>query len=160
MLHWSALYYRNIDITEILIFIDICCITEMIWTVPCQEIEMVRFLGSFHLCLLLNYVNQTTKSNLSNSKCGISKTNFLTTRQLFSLIITKRVVLTLTLWCHVVIPKGQTYLNKPTTKSFYFKYVWHFATTGHERVKRSTVKEKSFCKFLFLTFFKETLIRN
>ena len=118
MLHWSALYYRNIDITEILIFIDIYCITEMIWTVPCQEIEMVRFLGSFHLCLFLNYVNQTTKSNLSNSECGISKTNFLTTWQLFSLIITKRVVLTLTLWCHAVVPKGQTYLNKPTAKSF------------------------------------------
>ena len=38
----------------------------MICTVECQEIEVVGSLGSFHPCLFLSYVNQTTKSNLSN----------------------------------------------------------------------------------------------
>ena len=50
----------------------------MICTGVCHEIEVVRFLGLFHLCLFLNYVNQTTKSNLSknlltNSEYVISK---------------------------------------------------------------------------------------
>ena len=40
----------------------IYCITDMICTVACQEIEVVRFLGSFHLCLFLSYVNQTTEN--------------------------------------------------------------------------------------------------
>ena len=43
----------------------IYCINDMLCTVACQEIEVVRFLCSLHLCLFLNYVNQTTKSKLS-----------------------------------------------------------------------------------------------
>ena len=69
----------------------------MICTVACQEIEVLRSLGSFHLCLFLNYVNQTTKSDLSKIHYQIrsmgfpkQKTNFLP--QLFSLLITKRVL--------------------------------------------------------------------
>ena len=38
----------------------IYCITDMICTVVCQEIEVVRFLGSLHHCLFLSNVNQTT----------------------------------------------------------------------------------------------------
>ena len=52
----------------------IYCITDMIFTVACQEIEVVRFLGSFHLCLFLNYVNQETKSNLSKNYYQIRST--------------------------------------------------------------------------------------
>ena len=40
------------------------CITDVICTVACQVNEVVRFLSSFHFCLFLNYINQTTKSNL------------------------------------------------------------------------------------------------
>ena len=65
----------------------IYCITYMICTVACQEIEVVMFLGSFHLCLFLNFVNQTTKSNLSEHYYQIwstgfpkQKTNFLPPR--------------------------------------------------------------------------------
>ena len=43
----------------------IYCVTDMICTVASQEIEVVRFLGSFHLYLFLNYFSQTTKSNVS-----------------------------------------------------------------------------------------------
>ena len=42
----------------------IFCITDLICSVACQEIEAVRFLGWFHICLFLNYLSQTTKSNL------------------------------------------------------------------------------------------------
>ena len=67
-------------------------ITDMICTVACQETEVVRFLGSFHLCLFLNYFNQTTKSNLSKNYYQIwspkQKTNFLQPRYIFSLLIT------------------------------------------------------------------------
>ena len=63
----------------------------MICTVACQETEVVRFLGSFHLCLFLNYFNQTTKSNLSKNYYQIwspkQKTNFIQPRQFFSLLI-------------------------------------------------------------------------
>ena len=38
------------------------CITDMTCTVACQEIKVMRFLGSFHLCLVLSYANQTTKA--------------------------------------------------------------------------------------------------
>ena len=76
----------------------------MICTVTCQEIEAVKFLALFHLCLCLNYVNQTTKSNLSKNYYqtripGFPKenTNFLPPQESFSSLITKRVVLTLTL---------------------------------------------------------------
>ena len=41
----------------------IYCMTDVICTVACQEIKVVRFLGSFYLCLFLDHVNQTTKSN-------------------------------------------------------------------------------------------------
>ena len=58
-------------------------ITDMICTVACQEIKVVRFLGSFYLCLFLNYVNQTTKSNLSKNyyqtRSTKTKDKFLTT---------------------------------------------------------------------------------
>ena len=63
----------------------------MICTVACQETEVVKFLGSFHLCLFLNYVNQTTKSNLSKIYHQIRSpkqtTNFLQPRQFFSILI-------------------------------------------------------------------------
>ena len=91
----------------------------MVGTVACQEIEVVKFLGSFQLCFFLSYVNQSIKSNLSKNYCQIwntgflkQKTNFLPPRSLFSLLLTKRVVLTVTLIC-LVIGKGQTYLKKP-----------------------------------------------
>ena len=54
----------------------IYCITNIICTVACQEIEVVRFLGSFHLCLFLNYVKQITKSNLSKTYYQIRSTGF------------------------------------------------------------------------------------
>ena len=54
----------------------IFCIADMICTVACQEIEVVRFLGLFHLFLFLNYVNQTTKSNLSKNYYQIRSTEF------------------------------------------------------------------------------------
>ena len=38
------------------------CITDMTCTVACQEIKVIRFLVSFHLCLVLSYANQTTKA--------------------------------------------------------------------------------------------------
>ena len=54
------------------------CIADVISTVVCQVNEVVRFLSSFHVCLFLSYINQTTKSNLlktSNSRgYGIFKT--------------------------------------------------------------------------------------
>ena len=66
---------------------SIYCITDMIYTVAFQETEVVRFLGSFHLCLFLNYVNQITKSNLLKNYYQIrstgfpkQKTNFLSPR--------------------------------------------------------------------------------
>ena len=51
----------------------------MILTVTCQEIEVMRFLSLFHLCLFLSHINQATKKQfikklLSNSKYGISNT--------------------------------------------------------------------------------------
>ena len=102
-IHWYLLYYRN----------DLNCAMSGDWN---GEISwFVPPLSLSQLCQP-NHKKQFIKKLLSNSECGISKTNFLTTRQLFSLIITKRVVLTL--WCHVVVPKGQTYLDKPTAKSF------------------------------------------
>ena len=51
-------------------------ITNMICTVACQEIEVVRFLGSLHLCLFFNYVSQTTRSNLSKNYYQIWSTEF------------------------------------------------------------------------------------
>ena len=54
----------------------IYCITNMICTVACQEIEVVRFLGSSHPGLFLNYVNQTTKSNFSKNYYQIRSTGF------------------------------------------------------------------------------------
>ena len=54
----------------------IYCITDMVCTAACQRIEVERFLGSFHLCLFLTYVNQTTKSNLSKNYYQILGTGF------------------------------------------------------------------------------------
>ena len=54
----------------------IYCITDMICTLACQGIELVRFLGSFHLCLFLNYVKQTSKSSLSKTYYQIRSTGF------------------------------------------------------------------------------------
>ena len=56
----------------------IYCMTDMIYAVVCKEINVVRFRGSFYLCLFLNYVKQTTKSNLekkllSNSEAGFPR---------------------------------------------------------------------------------------
>ena len=51
-------------------------ITDMICNVANQEIETVRFLGPFHLCFFLNYVNQTAKSNLSKNYYQIQDTGF------------------------------------------------------------------------------------
>ena len=45
-------------------------------TVAYQEIKVVRFLGLFHLCLFLNYVSQTTKSNLLRYYYQIRSTGF------------------------------------------------------------------------------------
>ena len=65
----------------------------MICTVACQETEVVRFLGSFHLCLFLNYFNQATKSNLSKKLLSNleskTKDKFLTTRLIFFFINNK-----------------------------------------------------------------------
>ena len=54
----------------------IYCITDTICTAACRKIEVVRFLGSFHLCIFLNYVNETTKSNLSKNHYQIRSTGF------------------------------------------------------------------------------------
>ena len=76
-LHY-LMYYRN----------DLHCGMSGDWS--------AEVFGSFHLCLFLSYVNQTTKSNLSKNYYQIQstgfpkqKTNFLPSRQLFSSIITK-----------------------------------------------------------------------
>ena len=45
-------------------------------TVECQDIKVVRFLGWLHLCLFLNYVNQTTKRNLSKNHYQLRSTGF------------------------------------------------------------------------------------
>ena len=74
----------------------IYCITDMICTVACQEIEVVRFLGSFHLCLFLSYVNHTTKSRKiirklssdSEYRISITEDKFLITRIIVFLIMT------------------------------------------------------------------------
>ena len=77
----------------------------MICTVACQEIEVVKFLGLFHLCLFLTYIYQTTKSNLSKSYIfKFGEWDFQDKRQIsyhlrndFLSLKTKRVVLTLDL---------------------------------------------------------------
>ena len=46
---------------HVALIFTIYCITDMTGTVECQEIKVVWFLGSFHVYLFLNYVNQTTK---------------------------------------------------------------------------------------------------
>ena len=60
----------------------IYCITDMICTVACQDIELVWFLGSFHLLLFLNYVNKAISQKLI-IKFGVRdfqrKVEFLTT---------------------------------------------------------------------------------
>ena len=56
MLCHVALICTIYCITDITIY----CITDMNCTIECQEIEVVRFLGLFHLCLFLSYVNQST----------------------------------------------------------------------------------------------------
>ena len=80
-------YLRNLKITvsktrlkmlcHVALICTIYCITNMIYTVACKEIKLVRFRGSLHFCLFLNYVNQTTKNNLAKNCIsfggGISK---------------------------------------------------------------------------------------
>ena len=56
---------------EMLCHVALICtlyyITDLICTVACQEIEVVRFPNSFHLCIYLSYVNQTRNSILSKN---------------------------------------------------------------------------------------------
>ena len=89
----------------------IYCITDIICTVACQEIEVVRFFGLLHLCLFLNYVNQTTKSNLSKkSEYGIPKTkDKLTTIIIFFISNKTR--------CACFNPLCQTYLKNLLPKA-------------------------------------------
>ena len=48
-----------------------------------QEIEVVRFFGSFHLSLFLNYVaSQAGKSNLSKNYYQIWSTDFQNKKQI------------------------------------------------------------------------------
>ena len=54
----------------------IYCIADLICTVACQETEVVRFPSSFHLCIYLNYINQTPKSILSKNYYQIRGTGF------------------------------------------------------------------------------------
>ena len=103
---------------QVALICTIYCITDMICTVTCQEIEVVRFLRSF--CHFLNYVNQTTKRNLSkNLKYGISKTreNFLTTTVIIFFINNKKRCS----YFNPLMPAGSKRSNKlkPTTKSCY-----------------------------------------
>ena len=58
-------------------------ITDMIYTVACQKIEMVRFLRSFHLFLFLKYVNQTAKSSLLKNYYQIPSTGFPKQKTIF-----------------------------------------------------------------------------
>ena len=101
----------------------IYCITDMICAVACQEIEVVRFFGLLHLCLFLNYVNQTTKRNLSkNSEYGIPKTKDKLTTVIIFFISNK----TRCACFNPLIPDGSKMSNipkKPTAKSCYFTYV-------------------------------------
>ena len=69
---------------HIALICTIYCITDMICTVACQKIEVERFLSSFHLCLFLNYVNHTTKSNLSKNYKRIRRTGFQKPKEKFS----------------------------------------------------------------------------
>ena len=54
----------------------IYCMTDMIYAVACKDIKVVRFRGSFYLCLFLNYVKQTTKSNLAKNYYQIRRRDF------------------------------------------------------------------------------------
>ena len=63
MLYWIDLYY-------------LLYYRYGLHCLACQKIEVEKFLGSFHLCLFLTYVNQTTKSNLSKNYYQILGTGF------------------------------------------------------------------------------------
>ena len=66
-----------LKICHVVLICTIYFITDMMCTVASQEIEVVRFLDWFHLCLFLNYSNQTTKDNLSKNYYQIQSTGFL-----------------------------------------------------------------------------------
>ena len=145
----------------------IYCITDMICTVACHEIEVVMLLGSLHLCLFLNYVSQTTKGNLSklisNPEYCISKAKdkFLTTTvNIF--FINNKICCT---YFNPLMPGGSKRLNilKQTYSQkllFILSMYDLFLPPGMGMLKRGIVKLKSFCEFLILSLFKETLIRN
>ena len=96
----------------------------MIYAVACKEIKVVRFRGSFYLCLFLNYVKQTTKSNLEKKqdhkkqfrKKIIIKFGGGISKKMQNSYHLSNYLLTLSLWCKVAA-KYQIYLNKPTAKS-------------------------------------------
>ena len=79
-------YLRNLKITvsktrlkmlcHVALICTIYCMTDMIYAVACKEIKVVRFRGSFYLCLFLNYVKQTTKSNLAKNYYQIRRRDF------------------------------------------------------------------------------------
>ena len=101
--------------------IDLHYLLHVISTVACQEIEVVRFIGCFHLYLFLSYVNKNTRSNLSKTYYQIrstrfpkEKANFLPPRSLFSSLITNNK--TRCTYSNPLMPdEGQ--LAKPTAKS-------------------------------------------
>ena len=139
----------------------------MICTVACQEIEAVRFLGSFHLCLSQlcqpDYKKQFIKKLLPNSEHGISKTKdkFLSTMVIIFFINNK----TCCTYLNPFIPGGskisnifeQTYSQKLMS---ILSMLDVLLPPGMRVLKGGTVKEKSFCEVLILALFKETLIHN
>lgn len=115
-------------------------ITDMICALTCQGIEVVTFLGLFHLCIFLNYVNQITKISLSKIIIRFRVPDFQNKRQIsyhqgsYFFLLQQVVVLTLNLWWQVVEKVKQPNLQqKPATC---FKCKRTFVTTRHESVKR------------------------
>ena len=72
----------------------IYCITDMICTVACPEIEVMRF---FSFSIMSTRPQKAFYQKLITRSFPKQKTNFSLPRQLFSSLITTRIVLTLTL---------------------------------------------------------------
>ena len=111
----------------------------MTCTEACQEIQVVRLLGSFYLCLFLNYVKQTKKKTIIKKLLSTSEYGIFKTKDKFITTVTKRVVLTL-------------YILKQTfsQKLLVILSMYDLLLLPTMRVlKGETVKEKNFREFNF-----------
>ena len=113
----------------------------MICTVACQKIEVVRFLGSFHLCLFLNYVNQT---------------KFLTTTVIIFVINNKTRFTYFNPLISGVSKRSNKVKQTYRQKQLFILSMYELLLPPCMSVlKGGTVKEKSFCEFLILALIKE-----